>query len=171
MPNTIAPGDLANLSLPECGRHLQLKQVGWVRPIVLGSACEAVVDDVSPCALYCEIVDGHAMKFGTAGSVRSRQKRNQGTINNILAFRDGRYLGKNEKITKPSNYDKYKRLAPKVIRSGERIEIWATALSSHVQCQHPLKKLDGRCAACKDVEGALNDRYKTIECGWASLRN
>jgi hypothetical protein len=62
-------------------------------------------------------------------------------------------------------------MAPEVIRSGKRIEIWAVALSSRAECQHPLKKLDARCDACKRCEGALNDHYKTIQYGWASRRN
>ena len=101
-----------------------------------------------------------------------RQKRlNQGTINNILAFQDGRYRGTNRKITDPSTYDKYKRLAPKVIRSGKRIEIWATSLSSPAECQDLLRKFNAQCTACKNVEGSLNDRYKTTENGWAARRN
>lgn len=172
MPNTITPQELENLHLPEIGRHLRLKPAGRIQLTRARNSCEAVVDDLTPCVLYCEIVDGHAMKFGTAGALRVRQKSlNEGTINNILAFQDGRYRGTNKKITDPSTYDKYKRLAPDVIRSGRTIEIWAAALSSEAECQHPLKQCDARCAACKDVEGTLNDRYKTIAHGWASRRN
>jgi hypothetical protein len=131
-----------------------------------------VLDEVSPCVLYCEIVDGCAMKFGTAGSLVTRQKGfNERTINDILAARDGRYRGTNRKILDPSTYDKYKRMAPEVISNGKCIEIWAVALSSGADCQHPLKKLDARCNACKDCEGDLNDRYETIQYGWASRRN
>jgi hypothetical protein len=171
MPNTIGPDELENLHLPELGRHLHLEPKGWIQPTSARNSCEAMVDEVTPCVLYCEIVEWRAMKFGTTGSVQGRQKLNKGTINNILAFQDGRYRGTNPKITDRSTYDKYKRQAPEVIRSGARIQIWAAALSSRSECQHPLKKCDARCTACKDVEAALNDRYKTIEHGWASSRN
>ena len=171
MPNRIVPEELEDLHLPELGRHLHLKPAGCIQPTSARTSCEALVNDVTPCVLYCEIVEGRAMKFGTTGSVQGRQKLNQGTINNILASQDGRYRGTNEKITDASTYDKYKRQAPDVIRSGGRIEIWATALSSPSECQHPLKKFDARCSACKDIERALNDRYKTVELGWASRRN
>ncbi len=170
--NAITSQELESLHLPKLGRSLRFKPAGRIQPAFGRNSCEAVVEDVTPCALYCEVVDGHAMKFGTAGSLRVRQKSfNERTINNILAFQDGRYRGTNRKITDPSTYDKYKRLAPEVIRNGKTVEIWATALSSKADCQHPLKKYDGRCAACKAVEGALNDRYETIEYGWASRRN
>jgi hypothetical protein len=96
---------------------------------------------------------------------------NRGTINNILAFQDGRYLGTNRKITDPSTYDKYKRQAPEVTRSGRRIDIWATSLSSRAECPDLSRKCNAQCAACKNVEGALNDRYKTVEYGWAARRN
>lgn len=71
----------------------------------------------------------------------------------------------------PSTYDKYKRLAPDVIRSGKRIEIWATSLSSRAECRDPLKKCNALCACCKDIERELNRRYKTVEYGWASRHN
>lgn len=112
------------------------------------------------------------MKFGTAGSLVTRQKRfNERTINDILAARDGSYKGTNLKILDPGTYDKYKKMAPEVISSGRSIEVWAVSLSSGADCQHPLKKLDARCKACKDCEGDLNDRYQTIQYGWASRRN
>jgi hypothetical protein len=172
VPNTITPQELENLHLPELGRHLSLKRAGWIHPASAGNSCEALIDDITTCVLYCEIADGHAMKFGTAGSLEIRQKRlNEGTINNILAFQDGRYRGTNPKITDPSTYDKYKRLAPEVIRSGKRIEIWATSLSSRAECQDRLKRCNARCTACKHVERELNKRYKTIDYGWASRHN
>lgn len=171
MPNTITPQDLGQLDLPELGRRLSLERAGSIEPSDARNSCEVWVDDISRCVLYCEIVDGHAMKFGTAGSLRDRQGLNRGTINNILAFQGGLYRGRNRKITDPSTYDKYKRQAPEVIRSGRRIEIWATSLSSHSECQDPLKKFNAQCNACKAVEGALNDRFKTIEFGWAARRN
>ena len=172
MPNTITPEELAALHLPRLERSLQLTRAGAIRPNSARDSCEAVLTEVSPCVLYCEVVDGCAMKFGTAGSLVNRQRDfNERTINNILAARDGRYKGSNRKILDSSTYDKYKRMAPEVIRSGKKIEIWAVSLSSSTNCQHPLKKLDARCNACKDCEGDLNDRYKTIQHGWASRRN
>jgi len=170
LPNTITPELLASLHLPELDRRLSLKRAGWIQPTSAGSACEALVDDVAGCVLYCEIVDGHAMKFGTASSLRDRHALNRGTINNILAFQDGRYLGTNRKITDPSTYDKYKRQAPQVIRSGRKIEIWAASLSSQVECQNPLK-FNAQHTACRSVEGALNSRFKTIEHGWPARPN
>ena len=118
-----------------------------------------LVDDITPCVLYCEIVDWRAMKFGTAGSLRDRQGLNRGTINNILAFQDGRYRGTNRKITDPSTYDKYKRQAPEVIRSGRRIEIWAASLSSHVECQDPLKKCNAQCTL-NETEKSSSSRVR-----------
>ena len=171
MPNTITPQELEDLHLPELDWRLSLKRAGWIQPTDARDACEVRVDGISPCVLYCEIVDGHAMKFGTAGSLRDRQGLNRGTINNILACQDGRYSGTNRKISDSNTYDKYKRQAPEVIRSGRRIEIWATSLSSHTSCQDPLKKANAQCTACKSVEGTLNDRYKTLEHGWATRRN
>lgn len=171
MPNTITPQELENLHLPELGRHLSLKRAGWIQPTNAGNSCEVLIDDITTCVLYCEIVDGRAMKFGTSSSVRDRQRLNGGTVNNILAFQDGRYLGTNRKITDPRTYDKYKRQAPEVIRSGKRIEIWATSLSTRAECQDPLKRCNAQCTACKDVERELNKRYKTIEHGWASRHN
>ncbi len=120
MANTITPQELEDLHLPALGRRLSLKRAGWIQPTSAWNSCEVLVDDISPCVLYCEIVDGHAMKFGTTGSLRDRQGLNEGTINNILAFQDGRYRGTNRKITDPSTYDKYKRVAPEVIRTPTR---------------------------------------------------
>ncbi|MEI6624063.1 MAG: hypothetical protein WCP28_19395 [Actinomycetes bacterium] len=171
MSNAITNGELSDLHVPGSDRILKMEPVGCVEPNGSRTACKALVRDVGPCALYCEIVHGNAMKFGTAGSVINRERLNEGTINNIMAFQDGRYLGRNRKITDPTTYDKYKRLAPQVIRSGETIEIWAVSLSSAAQCQHPLKKYDARCAGCKGVEGSLNDHFETIQFGWASRRN
>lgn len=171
MPNTITPQELENLHLPELGRRLSLKRAGWIQPTSARNSCEVLIDDITTCVLYCEIVDGRAMKFGTSGSLRDRQGLNRGTINNILACQDGRYRGTNRKISDPSTYDKYKRQAPEVIRSGRRIEIWPTSLSSHAECQDLLRKFNAQCAGCKNVEGALNDHYKTIEYGWAARRN
>ena len=172
MPNTITSEQLANLQVPGLDRRLQLKPVGWIQPTGARDACEAVIHEIAPCVLYCEVVDGRAMKFGTAGSLLSRQKNfNRRTINNILAFQDGRYRGTNKKITDPSTYDKYKRGAPEVIRSGKSIEVWAVALSSREECLHPLKSCDARCPSCKEVEGALNDHFETVQHGWASRRN
>lgn len=171
MPNTITPQELEDLNLPELGRRLRLKRAGWIRPNSALNACEVLVDDITTCVLYCEVVDGRAMKFGTTSSLRGRQGLNGGTINNILASQDGRYLGTNRKITDSSTYDKYKSQAPTVIRSGRSIEIWATSLSSRADCQHPLKKFNAQCTACKNVEAALNDHYRTVENGWAAKRN
>jgi len=172
MSNRITPEELADLYIPQLDRRLRLKQAGWIVPNEARDGCEAVIDDIAPCVLYCEVVEGRAMKFGTAGSLRVRQRDfNRRTINKILACQDDRYSGRNVKISDPSTYDKYKRLAPEVIRSGKRIEVWAVALSSHAECLHPLKKHDARCESCKACEGALNDHYKTLEVGWASRRN
>lgn len=170
MPNTITPQGLESLELPELGRSLSLKRAGWIKP-TSGSSCEVLVDDITTCVLYCEVVDGRAMKFGTSGSLRHRQGLNAGTINSILAFQDGRYRGTNPKITNANTYDKYKRQAPEIIRSGGRIEIWATSLSSYADCQDVMKSCKAQCLSCKNVEGALNDRYRTIEHGWATRRN
>jgi hypothetical protein len=131
VPNTITPQELENLNLPDLGRHLSLKRAGWIQPTSAGNSCEVVIREITTCVLYCEIVDGHAMKFGTAGSLEIRQNSfNRRTINNILAFQDGRYRGTNRKITDPSTYDKYKRLAPEAIRSGKKIEIYCPLASS-----------------------------------------
>lgn len=171
VPNKITSQDLESLNLPELGRHLTLRRAGWIQPTSARNACDVSVEDITPCVLYCEIVDGHVMKFGTAGSLRHRQVLNRGTINNILAFQDGRYSGVNRKITDPRTYDKYKRQAPAIIRSGKSIEIWATSLSSHAECQDPKKRCNAQCTACKGIEGELNERYRTVEHGWATRRN
>lgn len=171
MPNTITPQELQDLHLPELGRRLRLERAGWIKPTSARDSCEVLVDDVTTCVLYCEVVDGRAMKFGTTGSLRARQGLNGGTINNILAFQDERYAGTNRKITEPSTYDKYKRQAPEIIRSGRKIEIWATSLSSRAECQDPLKKFNAQCPSCKSVEAVLNHRYRTVEHGWAARRN
>ena len=171
MPNAISPVELENLQLPELGRSLSLRRVGWIQPNSAKTSCELLVDDISTCVLYCEVVDGHAMKFGTAASLQDRQGLNRGTINNILAFQDGRYRGTNRKINDPSTYDKYKRRAPEVIRSGSRIELWAVSLSSRAECKDPLKKFNAQCTGCRSIEAVLNDRYKTVEYGWATRRN
>jgi hypothetical protein len=169
--NRITRQELEDLQVPGLGRRLSLKRAGWIEPSSARDSCEALVDDVTTCVLYCEVVDGHAMKFGTTGSLRGRQRLNQGTINNILAFQDGRYRGRNRKVSDPRTYDKYKRQAPGVIRSGKRIEIWATSLSTQAECQDPLKRFNAQCAACQNVEGALNDHYRTVEHGWTAKRN
>jgi hypothetical protein len=170
VPNTITSKELEDLHLPELGRYLSFKRAGWIRPSSAGT-CEVLVDDVTTCVLYCEIVDGHALKFGTSSSLRDRQVLNGRTINSILAFQDGRYRGTNRKITDPSTYDKYKRQAPEVIRNGKKIEIWATSLSSHAECQELARRFSACCAACRGVESALNARYRTVEYGWASRLN
>jgi hypothetical protein len=67
VPNTITPQELENLHLPELGRRLSLKRAGWIQPTSARNSCEVLVDDITTCVLYCEIVDGRAMKFGTSG--------------------------------------------------------------------------------------------------------
>jgi hypothetical protein len=171
VPNTISPQELEDLHLLQLRRRLSFKRAGWIRPLGAGGACEAPVDDVTTCVLYAEIVEGHVKKFGTTGSVRDRQVLNRNTINNILAFQDGRYRGTNRKIMDPSTYDKFKQQAPGLIRDGKKIEIWATSLSSYAACQDTLKRFNAQCAACQDVEAALNGHYKTIEFGWATRLN
>ncbi len=171
MPNEITPEELGELQLPELGRRLTFSKAGWIRPVGDTGACEALIDDITTCVLYAEVVDGHVMKFGTTSSVRDRQNLNRNTINAILLFQDGRSSSTNRKITDPSTYDKFKRQAPQVIRSGKRIEIWATSLSSYATCQDPMKKCKASCQACQTVEATLNARYRTMEFGWASKLN
>ena len=171
MPNAITPQALEDLDLPELNRRLSLNHAGSIQPNEARDACEVFVDDIGPCVLYCEVVEGRAMKFGTAGSLRDRQRLNRGTINKILACQDGRYHGTNKKILDASTYDKYKRQAPAVIRRGRRIELFAVSLASHASCLNPSKKANAQCSACKSVESALNKHYKTLEHGWATREN
>ena len=112
VPNSISPEELQDLHLPQLGRRLNFKRAGSIRPLGAGGVCEAQVDDVTACVLYAEMVEGHVKKFGTTGSLRDRQSLNRNTINNILAFQDGRYRGRNKKITDTSTYDKFKQQAP-----------------------------------------------------------
>ena len=171
MSNRISASELARLKIAELGRDLSFIRAGQILPTAAGSACEPVLDEITPCVLYAEIVEGRVMKFGTTDTLVSRQSLNVGTINNILAFQDGRSRSKNKKITDPTTYDKYKQQAPRVIREGKAIEIWATSLSSRASCQDTLKRFNAKCAACKSVEAALNKGYKTIEYGWAAKLN
>lgn len=171
MPNSISREELEDLHLPQLGRRLNFKHAGSIRPSCVEGACEALVDDVTTCVLYAEIVEGHVKKFGTTGSVRDRQVLNRNTINNILAFQDGRYRGINKKIMDPRTYDKFKQQAPGLIRDGKKIEIWATSLSSYAACQDPMKRCNAKCPACQAVEADLNKRYRTIEYGWATRLN
>jgi hypothetical protein len=169
--NTISPQELEDMYLPQLGRRLSFKRAGWIRPLDAGGACEALIDDVTTCVLYAEVVGEHVKKFGTTRSLRDRQVLNRNTINKILEFQDGRSRSRNKKITDPSTYDKFKQQAPGVIRDGKKIEIWATSLSSYAACQDTMKRFNGKCGACQDVEGALNERYKTSEYGWAMRLN
>lgn len=171
MPNRISSSELGDLKIEELGRDLSFIRAGQIRPTAGGSACEKLLDEITPCVLYAEIVEGRVMKFGTTDSLVSRQSLNVRTINNILAFQDGRGLSKNRKITDPTTYDKYKLQAPRVIREGKAIEIWATPLSLRVSCQDALKRFNAKCTACQSVEAALNKRYKTIQYGWATKLN
>ena len=171
MFNTISPEELEDLHLPQLGRRLSFKRAGWIRPSGAGGVCAAQVDDVTTCVLYAEIVGGYVKKFGTTGSLRERQVLNQNTINNILAFQDGRYSGTNKKSMNPGTYDKYKQQAPLVIRDGGSIEIWATSLSSYAACLDVTKQFKAQCPACNAVEAALNGHYRTIEFGWATRLN
>jgi hypothetical protein len=171
MPNRVSIAELEDLRIDELGRRLRFIRAGHIHLTNAGGACEALLDEVTPCVLYAEIVEGHVKKFGTARSVRERQVLNRNTINNILAFQDGRYRGTNKKITDPSTYDKYKQQAPGVIGDRKGIEIWATSLSSEAACQDIMKRFNGKCVACRRVEAALNERYKTIEYGWATRLN
>ena len=171
MPNRISASELADLKVAELGRDLSFVCAGHIGPTAGGNACEGLLDEVTPCVLYAEIVEGRVMKFGTTDFLLSRQKLNVRTINNILAFQDGRSRSKNRKITDPTTYDKYKQQAPRVIREGKAIEILATPLSLRDSCQDVLKRFNAKCAACQSVEAALNKRYKTIDYGWATNLN
>lgn len=171
MPNRISTSELENLMIEELDRELSFIYAGQIRPQPGGRACEPQLDEMRSCVLYAEIVEGRVMKFGTTDSLVNRQSLNVGTINNILAFQDGRSRSKNRKITDPTSYDKYKQQAPKVIREGKAIEIWATSLSLPALCQDALTRFNAQCAACHDVEAALNHRFKTIEYGWATRDN
>jgi hypothetical protein len=171
VPNRISSSELGDLKIEELGRDLSFTRAGQIRPTAGGSACERLLDEITPCVLYAEIVEGRVMKFGTTDSLVYRQSLNVRTINNILAFQDRRSRSKNRKITDPKTYDKYKQQAPRVIREGKAIEIWATPLSLPALCQDALKRFNAKCAACQSVEAALNKRYKTIECGWATRLN
>jgi hypothetical protein len=171
VPNRISSGELGDLKIEELNRALVFVHAGQIRPIAGGSACKGHLVEITPCVLYAEIVEGRVMKFGTTDSLVSRQLLNERTINNILAFQDGRSRSKNRKITDPTTYDKYKRQAPKVIREGKAIEIWATSLSVPALCQDAAKRFNAKCAACESVEYYLNIRYKTIEHGSASRPN
>ncbi|MEP7309160.1 MAG: hypothetical protein ABJA98_26960 [Acidobacteriota bacterium] len=171
MPNRISSSELADLKIEELARGLSFFRAGCLRPTAGGSDCEKLLDETAPCVLYAEIVEGRVMKFGTTDSLVFRQTLNARTINNILAFQDGRSRSKNRKITGPTTYDKYKQQAPRVIREGKTIEIWATSLSSRDSCQDVLKRFNAKCSACEVVEAALNRKYKTIEYGWASRLN
>ena len=111
MPNRISSAELEDLKIQELGRALRFTRAGQIRPTAGGSACEQLLDEITPCVLYAEIVEGRVMKFGTTDSLVYRQSLNVGTINNILAFQDGRSRSKNRKITDPTTYDKYKQQA------------------------------------------------------------
>ncbi|MCL4195078.1 MAG: hypothetical protein KJZ87_25280 [Thermoguttaceae bacterium] len=171
MPNRISIAELEDLRIDELGRRLRFIHAGLIRLTSGNGVCEVVLEEVSPCVLYAEIVLGRVMKFGTTDSLVSRQWRNANTISKILEFQDGRGSSRNAKITDPTTYDKYKQQAPRIIRDGSTIEIWATSLSSRAACQDPLKRFNAKCAACQQVEAALNKRYKTIEYGWATRLN
>jgi hypothetical protein len=171
LPNRISTTELGDLKIEELRRELRFVRAGQIRLTAGGGACEGPLDEITPCVLYAEIVEGRVMKFGTTESLVSRQTLNVRTINSILAFQDGRSRSRNRKITDPTTYDKYKQQAPKVIREGKAIEIWATSLSVPALCQDALKQFNAKCAACESVERYLNIRYKTIEYGWASRPN
>lgn len=171
MPNRVSIAELEDLRIDELGRRLRFIHAGLIRLTGGSGICEAVLEEVSPCVLYAEIVLGRVMKFGTTDSLVSRQCRNANTINKILASQDGRSSSRNTKITDSTTYDKYKQQAPRVIRDGNTIEIWATSLSSRAACQDPLKRFNAKCVACQAIEAALNRRYRTIEHGWATRLN
>ena len=171
MPNRISVAELEDMRIDALGRGLKFVRAGQICLTPSGASCAAVLDQVTPCVLYAEIVEGRVMKFGTTDSLVSRQSRNVQTINSILAFQDRRSRSVNRKITDPTTYDKYKRQAPVVIRGGKPIEIWATSLAPRGTCQDSLGRSNGRCAACNAVEASLNSRYKTLEHGWATRLN
>jgi hypothetical protein len=171
VPNRIQLADLEDMRLDEIGRRVRFVRAGSIRATNDRCACEPAFKDVTPCVLYAEIVEGRVMKFGTTDSLLQRQSRNVGTINKILEVQDGRSRSRNRKIIDPTTYDKYKQQAPPVIRAGLSIEIWAVSLSTRAACQDQLGRFNANCPACRAVEAALNRRYRTIECGWATRLN
>lgn len=168
MPNTISTQELEDLYLPKLDRRLHFKRAGSIRLCASPAACKAQIEDKTVCVLYAEIVEGHVKKFGTATSLRQRQKSNEKTINAILAFQDGRFIDPKPWLLGLANGigDKYKKQAPAVIRAGLQIEVWATSLSSYDACLQP--KRNAQCNACGNVEEELNRTYETIQHGWTT---
>jgi hypothetical protein len=163
VPNTISEQELKDLGLVYAGA---------IQPYASGGACHPQIKDIQWCVIYAEVVGGQVMKFGSTKSLQVRMGRNINTINQILEFQDGRSLSTNKKITEPAGYDKYKKLAPQVIRLGHKIEVWATSRSSPAACKdlnEDIKKRgEGKYAECIALKKTLNDRYKTMQCGWAT---
>ena len=158
MPNQISVAELEDMRVDDLGRRLKFVRAGQICMTAGGASCAAVLDQITACVLYAEIVEGRVMKFGTTDSLVSRQSRNVQTINSILAFQDGRSRSVNRKITDPTTYDKYKRQAPVVIRGGKPIEIWATSLAPRATCQDSSGRSNGQCAACCPVQSARHWR-------------
>lgn len=73
MPNRISTTELEDLKIEELRRELRFIRAGQIRLTAGGGACEGPLDEVTPCVLYAEIVEGRVMKFGTTDSLVSRQ--------------------------------------------------------------------------------------------------
>jgi hypothetical protein len=168
VPNTISHHDLEDARLPDSTTSLKFARAGWIRPSPSCNACQSNVDDVFGCVLYAQIIEGRAMKFGTTSRFRERMREYAGTATKILQFQDG--LISSAPWLENLAYgkgDKFKLLAPGLFRAGKRVEVWATTLSSPKACHNVTGRKNSRCSMCKAAERSLNDRYHTIQYGWA----
>lgn len=173
MPNTISQRDLEDLRVSDSGNSLTLARAGWIRPSVSRDSCHATVDDVFGCVLYVQIVDGRAMKFGTTAELKTRMRGYAKTASTILQYQSGKIENPEPWLTQleDGKGDPYKKLAPDVLRAGKSIEIWAVSLSTPRDCQNDNGQKRSRCASCRSLEGACNDRYQTAQVGWAARRS
>lgn len=130
---------------------LGFHRAGAIRAVDGGRTCVCDVEDARGFLVYAHVVGPTVMKFGiTTPSLRSRVSQNAGTINQVLALAAGTAT---PAAWHSRPFDRFKQLAPEVIRSGREIEIWV---------------LDSSESDYKAVERDLNAKFDTMDKGWTS---
>jgi hypothetical protein len=131
--------------------RLGFRKAGAIRPLGGGRSCMCDVEDAKGFLVYAHVVGEKVMKCGiTTPSLRSRVSQNTGTINQMIALTEG--------TARPAAWherklDRFKELAPAVIRAGQEIEIWVLESSEDLY---------------RTVEQELNARFETMDKGWTS---
>ena len=173
VPNRISTSELGDLKIEELRRELSFIRAGQIRLTAGGGACEGPLDEIAPCVLYAEIVEGRVMKvwhdglFGLS-AIAERQERSTTSSRfrtGAVAARTGRSRTQRPTTNTSSRHlrssEKERRS-----RSGRRpfrCPLIVSRRVEAVQCQV-------RCLPVGRSPTSTGN-YKTIEYGWATRLN